>query len=997
MFHAKLVVLAVVAVVLSFVGSVSAQTQVYFNDFESSVGSEWSNKTRSITPVGGRRFLGEFGNTIVRLTLNNLPTHSAVTLSFDLYLIRTWDGNSINNIFGSVVGPDIWTLKIVGESTLISTTFSNVDFIELLSRQAYPDEYPGGDHPARERASENNTMGYTFFFGEDNQTHNIDSVYHLSFNFPHTENLMAFEFSASGLQSIGDESWGLDNVVVEIEQPPQITHTPITSAIQNQKLTIEFDAHDPDGELESVKVYFRTTGSADFSSIELSVNPGSSAFALEIPSQMINLAGLDYYIEVKDDDGAITIASEDGTVDHPYQICITEYGQLKIFNHETQKFVTLPCDYDFNSEYNTVVFVHGWNLYCGEDLNSPGEWIPELGKAISGRLDKKVNILAWDWLLDAKARLINCKCPDNNPYCEECDVCITGTINLADELWNHREEIPYAKIPDQARKLSLSLQNLLGEKAYPQDKSVQFVGHSLGAHVIAQCAESMVIASKSDSTKYFPLQVTCLDPPDNGWFKSLRDICSPIGSVRINRPEVYTELYDGIANFSSRKFKLFVDVPYLESGPPAGHFVYDWYIKTVSEYDVKIYDPIKLFFAPKFNQPREAALIPGSLGFSTSCLLDDEKNRPELSCFNKESMDYNYVWDSNGQEFTFQGCRSYDCVKIVAVIDDNFSFTPTHNIVGDDNGSSFVDNKLELKTTPMGKVEWQFQFDEYFTDSDSFQFDQYWNLESQAGKGGDVTEPPYAELIVSVISGDNIFVVYESSTDSQPIGETQTSAYVDMREFHGLPVTITFAFTSSDATISAVVQNITAYQWLGRNNQEPTARAGDDITVVAGKDDHILIQLSSTGSNDPEGAELQYQWSEMIDGNWFAFSNEANPKLNFSEGTHQIRICVYDDYQAQAYDDVSVTIEPYEGEFIRGDCNGDEGIDISDAVKILFFLFLGNTVDCQDACDADDLGSVTITDAIFVLQFLFSNGPIPLSPYPEQGKDPTPDALTCRR
>ncbi len=772
-------------------------------------------------------------------------------------------------------------------------------------------------------------------------------------------------------------------------QPPQITHTPIASHLLNQNLTIEFEAHDPNGVLESVKVYFKTTGSADFSIMELPVNPGSSAFALEIPSQMINLAGLDYYIEVKDDDGAITIASEDGTIDHPYHICVTEQLQLKIFNHETQKYVNLMCDYDFDPKYNTVIFVHGWNLYCGEDFNSPGEWIPELGKAIFERLDKKVNILAWDWLWDARAF------PNNDGTKDS--ICYTGIVNLADELWNHREEIPYAKIPDQARKLSLSLQNLLREKAYPRDKSVQFIGHSLGAHVIAQCAELMVSESKSDSTKYFPLQVTCLDPPDNGWFKSLRDICSPIGSVRINRPEVYTELYDGIANSSSRKFKLFVDVPYMESGPPAGHFVYDWYIKTVSEYDVKIYDPIKLFFAPKFNQPREAALIPGSLGFSTSCLLDDEKNRPELSCFNKESMDYDYMWGSNSQEFTFQGCRSYDCLKVVAVIDDNFSFTPTHNIVGDDNGSSFIDNKLELKTTPTGKVEWQFQFDEYFTDSDSFQFDQYWNLESQAGKGGDVTEPPYAELIVSVVSGDDIFVVYESSTDSQPIGESQTSAYVDMREFHGLPVAIAFAFTSSDATISAVVQNITAYQWLGRNNQEPIARTGDDIDIMAEKDGHTLIQLSSLGSNDPEGAELQYQWSEMINGNWFAFSNEANPALVFSEGTHQIRLCVYDEYLAQTCDENSVVIKQFEGEFIRGDCNNDGGIDISDAVKILFFLFLGNTVDCQDACDADDLGSVTITDAIFVLQFLFLNGPSPLSPFPEQGRDPTPDTLTCRR
>jgi hypothetical protein len=37
-------------------------TIVYFNDFESGAGPEWSNTTTDITPVGARRFLGQFGN-----------------------------------------------------------------------------------------------------------------------------------------------------------------------------------------------------------------------------------------------------------------------------------------------------------------------------------------------------------------------------------------------------------------------------------------------------------------------------------------------------------------------------------------------------------------------------------------------------------------------------------------------------------------------------------------------------------------------------------------------------------------------------------------------------------------------------------------------------------------------------------------------------------------------------------------------------------------------
>jgi len=44
-----------------------------------------------------------------------------------------------------------------------------------------------------------------------------DSVYLLKFTIPHTANNLALQFSASGLQEIYDESWGLDNVLVTVD------------------------------------------------------------------------------------------------------------------------------------------------------------------------------------------------------------------------------------------------------------------------------------------------------------------------------------------------------------------------------------------------------------------------------------------------------------------------------------------------------------------------------------------------------------------------------------------------------------------------------------------------------------------------------------------------------------------------------------------------------------------------------------------------------------
>ncbi len=51
---------------------------------------------------------------------------------------------------------------------------------------------------------------------------------------------------------------------------------------------------------------------------------------------------------------------------------------------------------------------------------------------------------------------------------------------------------------------------------------------------------------------------------------------------------------------------------------------------------------------------------------------------------------------------------------------------------------------------------------------------------------------------------------------------------------------------------------------------------------------------------------------------------------------------------------------------------------------------------CLDAADSDDNGKVELTDAIRVLNFLFTGGNAPPEPYPEVGTDRTGDGLSCR-
>ncbi len=77
--------------------------------------------------------------------------------------------------------------------------------------------------------------------------------------------------------------------------------------------------------------------------------------------------------------------------------------------------------------------------------------------------------------------------------------------------------------------------------------------------------------------------------------------------------------------------------------------------------------------------------------------------------------------------------------------------------------------------------------------------------------------------------------------------------------------------------------------------------------------------------------------------------------------------------------------------FRRGDANGDGDLDISDAINSLHFQFLGSSVNCVDAADLDDSGETEVTDVIYLLNYLFLEGPPPVSPFPDCGADVAED------
>ncbi|MBI4602953.1 MAG: PKD domain-containing protein, partial [Planctomycetes bacterium] len=129
-------------------------------------------------------------------------------------------------------------------------------------------------------------------------------------------------------------------------------------------------------------------------------------------------------------------------------------------------------------------------------------------------------------------------------------------------------------------------------------------------------------------------------------------------------------------------------------------------------------------------------------------------------------------------------------------------------------------------------------------------------------------------------------------------------------------------------------------------------------------------------------------------------SQEQNPQHTYArDGQYAVALQVFGFATSDSESKAGfIAVGPAVGRFVRGEANGDGGTDISDAIYILSYLFVGGVFpDCLDALDADDTGSIDLTDAVRLLGYLFQGGPAPRPPFPAPGADPTDDLLDCSR
>jgi hypothetical protein len=195
-----------------------AQTTVFSTDFDSGMAAPLNPGTATLTGVQGFSGLGSVGNTfggqflrsatgnVVTLTLNDLPTHTQISVDFLLAAIDSLDGT------GTFPSGDFLKITLDG-ATIFRESFAN----------ALPSQIQSYVPAAGVELARHVDLG----FGGPGSYY-TDSAYHLGadpalHHLAHTGAVATFTFQieGEGIQSLDDESWAMDNLRVSVSAVPE--------------------------------------------------------------------------------------------------------------------------------------------------------------------------------------------------------------------------------------------------------------------------------------------------------------------------------------------------------------------------------------------------------------------------------------------------------------------------------------------------------------------------------------------------------------------------------------------------------------------------------------------------------------------------------------------------------------------------------------------------------------------------------------------------------
>lgn len=210
-------------------------------ELDETPGLIWSTDATKDSPEWDRKFRGEFSNQDVTVRFEKMAAHDYLQISFQLFILRSWDGTVRTPEGSRRTGPDFIRVGLDDGRTLIHAAFSNTPIYPGFNRaatwQTYPSPMPGDLSPFMTGADMKNSLGY-FFFSNPSPPHPLrqDAIYAVRMLVPHTADKVRLHIRGMGLQSVTDESWGLADLHITpfakaaMQVPvPDVTSVTLTS------------------------------------------------------------------------------------------------------------------------------------------------------------------------------------------------------------------------------------------------------------------------------------------------------------------------------------------------------------------------------------------------------------------------------------------------------------------------------------------------------------------------------------------------------------------------------------------------------------------------------------------------------------------------------------------------------------------------------------------------------------------------------------------------
>lgn len=188
-------------------------------------------------------------------------------------------------------------------------------------------------------------------------------------------------------------------------------------------------------------------------------------------------------------------------------------------------------------------------------------------------------------------------------------------------------------------------------------------------------------------------------------------------------------------------------------------------------------------------------------------------------------------------------------------------------------------------------------------------------------------------------------------------------------------------------------------EWLGSSQIQIVARAAksgltnsppSNPAATPTGDTELFTDFEgtyTTSCDEGEGDQVYFKWvyEEGDTSDWLGpYDSEALCEITHSwaaPGSYDVKVLVKDSFDAEGAwsDPLTVTVEDY----TCGDADGNGIVNISDAVFLIAYIFGGGPAPYPELSgDADCNQIVNISDAVFLIAYIFGGGPAPCDTCP---------------